>query len=260
MNPRQYEGPRRRGASEGQRFEPYARERWHQSERFDDPRYRDFDQPPSLAQRRQGEWEEAGREREWRDDRWYAEPAFAPEQEMIEQPYYGGRTQAGSRNQGFGARSPYEGGRSRGASQQGIRPWSDRSWSESDRSWNDQDSQAGYGRKRGLRGRGPKGYERSDDRIREDICDRLAESDDIDPSEVEVKVSKGEVSIEGTVDERRTKHAIEDLCDSVSGVKDVRNGLRVRQRRDDSSASERSGSGAGKTRAREGRESSQLNA
>lgn len=37
-------------------------------------------------------------------------------------------------------------------------------------------------------GRGPKGYQRSDERIREDVCDRLTEHPAIDASEIEVEV------------------------------------------------------------------------
>ncbi len=88
------------------------------------------------------------------------------------------------------------------------------------------------GRMSSHRGRSPKGYQRSDERIREDICDRLADDGELDPSEVEVRVEEGEVVLEGHVSERQAKHAIEDLCESVSGVKDVRNNLRV-QRDDD---------------------------
>lgn len=79
----------------------------------------------------------------------------------------------------------------------------------------------------GFAGRGPKGYSRSDDRIREDICDRLSVDDDVDASEIEVRVQAGEVTLEGSVPTRMMKHDAENLADEVLGVKDVHNNLRV---------------------------------
>jgi hypothetical protein len=76
-------------------------------------------------------------------------------------------------------------------------------------------------------GRGPKGYTRTDERIREDVCDRLSMDDDIDASEIEVRVKDGEVTLEGTVPTRSMKHQAEDLVENLSGVKDVHNSLRV---------------------------------
>jgi len=79
----------------------------------------------------------------------------------------------------------------------------------------------------GFAGRGPKGYTRTDDRIREDVCDRLSKDDDVDASEIEVRVQNGEVTLEGTVPTRSMKHRAENLADDVSGVKDVHNNVRV---------------------------------
>jgi len=74
---------------------------------------------------------------------------------------------------------------------------------------------------------GPKGYVRSDERIREDISERLMMADSIDSSEVTVVVKDGKVTLEGTVPTRSMKHAIEDLADYTGGVKDVDNRIRV---------------------------------
>ena len=79
------------------------------------------------------------------------------------------------------------------------------------------------------RGRGPKGYSRSDDRIREDISDRLTDDPHIDASDIEVSVSGSEVTLSGTVDSRFAKRHAEDLAEAVSGVRHVQNNLRVRQ-------------------------------
>src|SRR6185503_2174205 len=77
--------------------------------------------------------------------------------------------------------------------------------------------------------RGPQGYTRSDERIKEDISDRLMEVDWIDVSHVVVEVRDGEVTLSGNADDRREKYLIEDITDSVLGVKDVHNQLRVRR-------------------------------
>lgn len=75
--------------------------------------------------------------------------------------------------------------------------------------------------------RGPKGYTRSDERIREDVCERLAYAIDIDVSEVSVTVTDACVQLDGTVPERWMKHEIEDLADSCVWVRDVDNRVRV---------------------------------
>jgi hypothetical protein len=75
--------------------------------------------------------------------------------------------------------------------------------------------------------RNPKNYTRSDERIREDVCDRLSVSQEVDPSDIEVSVTAGEVTLTGTVTQRQMKFAAEEIADSVVGVHDVHNQLRV---------------------------------
>jgi len=77
--------------------------------------------------------------------------------------------------------------------------------------------------------RGPKGYKRSDERVREDVSDRLAEQNQLDPSEIEVQVSNGDVTLTGQVNSRHEKWLAEEIADDVSGVNDVQNQLRVRR-------------------------------
>ena len=79
-------------------------------------------------------------------------------------------------------------------------------------------------------GRGPKGYVRSDERILENVNERLEEHGDLDASDISVAVSAGEVTLEGTVDDRKSKRLAEDLVHAVSGVRDVQNRLRVEPR------------------------------
>ncbi|WP_414472436.1 BON domain-containing protein [Microvirga sp. M2] len=77
------------------------------------------------------------------------------------------------------------------------------------------------------RGRGPKGYRRSDERIHEDVCERLMEDRFIDASNVEVTVKDGEVTLSGTVASRGLKYRAEDLAELASGVRHVQNNLRA---------------------------------
>lgn len=76
-------------------------------------------------------------------------------------------------------------------------------------------------------GRGPKGYKRSDERIKEEVCELLTSHPEIDPSEVDIQVSGSEITLTGTIDNRHEKRLIEDLASSVSGVTEVNNQLRV---------------------------------
>jgi hypothetical protein len=80
----------------------------------------------------------------------------------------------------------------------------------------------------GFRGKGPKGWTRSDERIREDVCERLADSDDVDASDITVKVEGGEVTLEGTVDSRWAKREAEELACGARGAKDCLNHLKVK--------------------------------
>jgi len=79
------------------------------------------------------------------------------------------------------------------------------------------------------KGKGPKGYRRSDDRIREDINDRLSDDSYLDASDIEIKVENCDVILSGTVDSRNAKRHAESLAESISGVKNVENRLRVKQ-------------------------------
>jgi osmotically-inducible protein OsmY len=76
-------------------------------------------------------------------------------------------------------------------------------------------------------GRGPKGYHRSDERIHEDVCERLTEHPAIDASDIEIAVSEGDVTLSGQVESRAVKHLTEAMVETVSGVKEVHNHLRV---------------------------------
>ena len=101
-------------------------------------------------------------------------------------------------------------------------------------------AQSGYGQRGGAvedwrvpgphTGRGPRDYRRSDERIEEDVNERLTQHGQIDAGDISVSVHNGEVTLQGTVDSRQAKRMAEDVAESVSGVQDVHNHLRLRQR------------------------------
>jgi BON domain len=84
-----------------------------------------------------------------------------------------------------------------------------------------------YGSTGRYAGIGPKGYQRSDERLREEVCERLTADPDVDASELEVSVQNGEVTLQGTVPARDMKRAAEDCAEAISGVQQVHNRLRV---------------------------------
>jgi osmotically-inducible protein OsmY len=172
-------------------------------------------------------------------------------------PYGGGYTRDARRNNypqgehsrfGYGRDydAPYRGSGYYGNARQG-RDWWDRtsdevsSWLGDDdaRRRRDMDAQD-----RGHRGRGPKGYTRSDDRIREDVSDRLSDDPMVDASEIEVSVAGSEVTLAGTVSSREERRRAEDCAERVSGVSHVQNNLRL-----SSVSSSTDGAGATGTRA-----------
>jgi hypothetical protein len=81
-----------------------------------------------------------------------------------------------------------------------------------------------------LRRRGPKGYKRSDDRIREDLCEHLMDISEIDSSEVTITVRDGCVTLEGSVPARSMRYEIENIAAETLGVTDVENNLSVPRR------------------------------
>jgi len=82
---------------------------------------------------------------------------------------------------------------------------------------------------RSHRGRGPKGYRRSDQRINDDVHDALTDDHFLDASEIDVAVQNGEVTLSGVVSDREAKHRAERLVERISGVDHVQNNLRIGQ-------------------------------
>jgi osmotically-inducible protein OsmY len=156
---------------------------------------------PSLAGQRAAPYTQTA-ERNWGEAYRGREELAGPSRRALSAQDYGG--QFGGYSQGFGPAQGF------GSEQSG--------------SYLTRGGRQRWGRHTG---RGPKNYTRSDDRIREDVNDRLTDDPDIDASDIEVKVSNCEVTLTGTVDSRDDKRRAEDCAESVSGVKNVQNNLRV---------------------------------
>jgi len=140
------------------------------------------------------------------------------------------------RDRGYGAgRSDYDRNSSRWAARREDedRSWWDRTTDEVSSWFGDEEAE----RRRRMdalregehRGRGPKGYSRSDDRIRDDVNDRLTDDAWLDASDIEVQVEAGEVTLSGNVERRQDKRRAEDIAERISGVKHVQNNIRCRQ-------------------------------
>jgi osmotically-inducible protein OsmY len=71
---------------------------------------------------------------------------------------------------------------------------------------------------------------RADDRIYEDVCDRLTSDSFVDATDVDVRITGGEIALEGAVRTRDQKRRAEDVTASVRGVRDVHNRLRIAER------------------------------
>jgi osmotically-inducible protein OsmY len=148
---------------------------------------------------------------------------------------YGGKYNSGGygdRNRG--QESIYGGDTSNygNANQGGVdRGWWDRTRDEVSSWFGDDDAERrrrmDEQRSGGHRGKGPKDYKRSADRIREDVCDRLSDDDYLDASNIEVKVDGDEAILTGTVSSREEKRRAEDLVESISGVRNVENRIRI---------------------------------
>jgi osmotically-inducible protein OsmY len=77
------------------------------------------------------------------------------------------------------------------------------------------------------RGKGPQGWTRSDERIKDQVCEALTDHEHIDASGIDVEVKNGDVTLSGMVPDRETKRAAEDCAERIAGVKDVANQLKV---------------------------------
>ena len=78
-------------------------------------------------------------------------------------------------------------------------------------------------------GYGPRDYQRSDERIREEAYERLTMNGWLDATQIDVEVQNGEITLTGQVKHRRDKRMAEDTVEDILGVKNVNNHLRVHE-------------------------------
>lgn len=83
------------------------------------------------------------------------------------------------------------------------------------------------------RGRGPKDSVRSSSRVTDEIIERLTDDEHIDAGEILLMLEGDVVTLTGNVPEAAMKQRAEQLAAAASGVREVRNTIRV----DDGSAS-----------------------
>lgn len=109
--------------------------------------------------------------------------------------------------------------------QPGIEPFMDHS--PHDRSGRDRSAASHDDARRSYRGRGPKNYVRSDERILDDLAMRLTDAWEVDVGDVEVACEHGDVTLTGTVPDRWMKYRIEDIAQMTSGVREIHNRIQV---------------------------------
>ena len=138
----------------------------------------------------------------------------------------------GAGGRGTGSESSSGPGRGREWDRSGIE------WAGVERGSGDSRSTSSAAPRIGSRGkRSPKGYTRSDERIREDVCDRLTESY-LECEEVTVTVKNGEVVLTGRAPSGETRRQIERIAEAVTGVQEVTNQIRTRRDEDGQDGSE----------------------
>ena len=214
---------RRMDERERDRFETDARDRWGTTARWGQDRYYGSERPYGdrgygwqQDQNRAAGWREMPeRDRGWRDQ----SPAPSSYARMSQghhlEPDNSGQFEPGSHTLGG----------SYARERVGAREWS------GVEGWRVPGPHAG---------RGPRGYQRSDERIHDEINERLTAHGLIDASDVECRVTAGEVTLTGFVDSRAAKRAAEDLAEDIYGVREVHNQIRVRSHAD-------AGGGVGRT-------------
>ena len=145
----------------------------------------------------------------------------------------------GSRYYGTGNLGGYYGGNDRNAqgsnrngdfNRRDDRDWWDRTSDEVASWFGDEDAERRRNRDKmegPFKGKGPKGYVRSDEKIQDDINDKLYHDSYVDASDLEISVKDGEVILSGTVNDKSSKRRAEDLAENITGVNDVTNNIKV---------------------------------
>lgn len=184
-----------------------------------------------MDEQARGRWSADGSEDErWRTaSRWGGERSYSSDREYGDRGYgWRGEHEHGSRvmnERDYGWRSEPSRGTAAGAYDRDAYGGQYAARRDVPREWS---STEGWRVPGPFVGRGPRGYQRSDDRIREEINDRLTAHGLIDATDIECRAANGEVTLTGFVDSRAAKRAAEDVAEDVHGVRQVHNQLRIR--------------------------------
>jgi hypothetical protein len=199
----------------------------------------DWGQNPNFGYDRQNDWGQGNQgsfNRSFNRDYDYGSSGF--------QGSYGSQMNQGQLRGGWPRGGDYDYSRNYGGFQEGD-------WSSSPTRQNFSQGSFG-GSNRGFNqgphsGRGPQGWQRSDDRIREDVNEALSQHGWLDATNVNVDVHNGMVTLTGTVENRYAKRMAEDALENISGVSDVQNNLRVQMGDEGTRARNESFSGTGQS-------------
>lgn len=77
-------------------------------------------------------------------------------------------------------------------------------------------------------GRGPKNFKRSDESIKEEACELLFWSSQVDATNIEVSIEDGCIFLDGHVSSRYAKKEAEAIVEDIVGISDVQNRLIVK--------------------------------
>lgn len=213
-----------RGSEDYRRFGRSQQERGYEGRNYDDRSYanrgemRAFFGDDDYERRDEGQWGERrfGRGDSYNDD------------EARERAY----PRSSSHSFGRSSGRDYEWSGGNMGREYGNEELSERNWRQGNGGYDNEyssRSRESWSTPGPYTGHGPQGYKRSDERILEDVNERLTQHGQLDASQIQVKVKDGEVTLTGTVNDRYAKRWAEDIIESCSGVKDVQNQLRVKQ-------------------------------
>jgi osmotically-inducible protein OsmY len=131
------------------------------------------------------------------------------------------------RNLGHGA---YDSGYGPGRARDDDRDWMDKTGDEVASWFGDDDAErrrdwdhARERERRGHSGRGPRAVASDDERVRDAVCRRMRDDEDLDASEIRVRVRDGEVWLDGLVDEDDDLLRADRCARRTRGVVSVRN-------------------------------------
>jgi hypothetical protein len=84
-----------------------------------------------------------------------------------------------------------------------------------------------YQVKKNYYGLGPKGYKRSDMRLKDEACLLMNQDPILDSTNIQIDVLNNVIYLRGIVDSRRDKKRAEVLVEDIYGIEDVQNQLKI---------------------------------